>query len=38
MSDDDEQYMMSEWVEFAIVLLITIVSVTAFAFVAGYLL
>ena len=35
MSDDDEQIMMSEWVQFAIVLLITI---AAFAFMLGYLL
>lgn len=38
MSDDDEQYMMSKWVEVAIVLLITLVSVAAFAFLLGYLL
>ena len=38
MSDDDEQFMMSEWIQFAIVLLITAVSVAAFAFMLGYLL
>jgi hypothetical protein len=38
MSDDDEQFMMHEWVEFAIVLLITMVSVAALAFLLGYLL
>ena len=38
MKDDDEQYMMSEWLQFAIVLLITLVSVAAFAFLLGYLL
>ena len=38
MSDDDEQIMMSEWVQYAIVLLITAVSVAAFAFLLGYLL
>lgn len=38
MSDDDEQYMMNEWLEFAIVLLITLVSVAALAFFIGYLL
>ena len=37
MSDDDEQYMMHEWVQFAIVLLITFVSVAAFAFLLGYM-
>jgi hypothetical protein len=38
MSDDDEQFMMSEWLQFAIVLLITAVSVAALAFLLGYLL
>ena len=38
MSDDDEQFMMNEWLQFAIVLLITAVSVAAFAFLLGYLL
>ena len=38
MSDDDEQFMMSEWLQYAIVLLITMVSVAAFAFLLGYLL
>ena len=38
MSDDDEQYMMHEWLQFAIVLLITMVSVAALAFLLGYLL
>jgi hypothetical protein len=38
MNDDDEQYMMSEWLQFAIVLLITTVSVATFAFLLGYLL
>ena len=38
MSDDDEQFMMSEWVQYAIVLLITLVSVAAFAFLLGYLI
>ena len=38
MSDDqDEQYMMSEWLQFAIVLLIALVSVAAFAFLLGYM-
>ena len=35
MNEDDEQIMMSEWVQFAIVLLITI---AAFAFLLGYLI
>ena len=38
MSDDDEQFMMSEWLQYAIVLLITLVSVAAFAFLLGYLI
>jgi hypothetical protein len=38
MSDDDEQYMMHEWLQFAIVLLISLVSVAAFAFLLGYLI
>ena len=38
MSDDDEQFMINEWLQFAIVLLITMVSVAAFAFLLGYLL
>jgi len=39
MNDDgDEQYLMSEWLEFSIVLLITLVSVAAFCFWLGYLL
>ena len=38
MSDDDEQYMMHEWLQFAIVLLITAVSVAALAFLLGYLI
>jgi len=38
MSDDDKQFMMHEWLQFAIVLLITAVSVAAFAFLLGYLL
>ena len=37
MKDDDEQFMMREWLQFAIVLLITAVSVAAFAFLVGYL-
>jgi hypothetical protein len=37
MKDDDEQYM-SEWLQYAIVLLITLVSVAAFAFLLGYLI
>jgi hypothetical protein len=38
MSDDeDEQYMMHEWLQFAIVLLISLVSVAAFAFLLGYM-
>ena len=36
--DNDEQFMMNEWIQFAIVLLITAVSVAAFAFLVGYLL
>ena len=39
MNDDKvEDLYMSEWVQFAIVLLITFVSVAAFAFMLGYLL
>ena len=38
MKDDDEQYMMHEWLQYAIVLLITAVSVAALAFLLGYLL
>jgi len=39
MKDDEvEDLYMSEWVQFAIVLLITFVSVAAFAFMLGYLL
>jgi len=39
MNDDEiEDLYMSEWVQFAIVLLITFVSVAAFAFMLGYLL
>jgi hypothetical protein len=38
MSDDDEQYMMHEWLQYAIVILITAVSVAAFAFLLGYLI
>jgi hypothetical protein len=39
MNDDEiEDIYMSEWVQFAIVLLITFVSVAAFAFMLGYLL
>ena len=37
MKDDDEQYMMSEWLQYALVLLITAVSVAALAFLLGYL-
>jgi len=36
--DDDEQFMMHEWVQFTIVILITAVSIAAFAFLLGYLL
>jgi len=35
---DDEQFMMSEWLEFSIVLLITLISLAAFCFWLGYLL
>lgn len=39
MKDDEiEDLYMSEWLQFAIVLLITLVSVAAFAFLLGYLL
>jgi hypothetical protein len=38
MKDDDDQFMTSEWLQFAIVLLITAVSIAAFAFLLGYLL
>jgi len=39
MNDDEvEDLYMSEWLQFAIVLLITFVSVAAFAFLLGYLL
>jgi hypothetical protein len=38
MNDDEiEDLYMNEWVQFAIVLLITAVSVAAFAFMLGYL-
>jgi hypothetical protein len=36
--DDDEQYLMNEWLEFSIVLLITLISLAAFFFWLGYLL
>tara|TARA_R110000822_G_scaffold20705_1_gene66107 strand:+ start:20 stop:139 length:120 start_codon:yes stop_codon:yes gene_type:complete len=36
--DEIEDLYMSEWLQFAIVLLITLVSVAAFAFLLGYLL
>jgi len=36
--DDDEQYLMNEWLEFSIVLLITLISLAAFCFWLGYLL
>jgi hypothetical protein len=36
--DDDDQFMMNEWLEFSIVLLITLVSLAAFGFFIGYLL
>jgi len=38
MSEDDEQFMMHEWVQFAIVILVTAVSVAALGFLMGYLL
>jgi hypothetical protein len=38
MSDDDEQFMMSEWLQYAIVLLITLISIAALGFFVGYLL
>ena len=39
MKDDEiEDLYKNEWVQYAIVLLITIVSVAAFAFIVGYLL
>ena len=39
MKDDEiEDLYANEWVQYAIVLLITIVSVAAFAFMLGYLL
>ena len=39
MKDDEiEDLYKNEWVQFAIVLLITLVSVAAFAFIVGYLL
>ena len=39
MNDDEvEDLYMNEWLEFAIVLLITLVSVAALAFLLGYLL
>ena len=39
MKDDDiEDLYANEWVQFAIVLLITAVSVAAFAFMLGYLI
>ena len=39
MNDDaDEQYLMSEWLEFSIVLLISLISIAAFCFWLGYLL
>jgi hypothetical protein len=37
-NDDDKQYLMSEWLEFSIVLLITLISLAAFCFWLGYLL
>jgi hypothetical protein len=38
MNDDEiEDLYMNEWVQFAIVLLITFVSIAAFAFLLGYL-
>ena len=36
MKDDDEQYM-NRWLEAGIVVLITLVSVAAFAFMLGYM-
>jgi hypothetical protein len=36
--DDDEQYLMSEWLEFSIVLIISMISLAAFFFWLGYLL
>ena len=39
MKDDEiEDLYMSEWLQYAIVLLITLVSVAAFAFLLGYLI
>jgi len=39
MNDDEvEDLYMSEWVQFAIVLLFSLVSVAAFAFMLGYLI
>ena len=39
MKDDEiEDLYKNEWVQYAIVLLITLVSVAAFAFIVGYLL
>ena len=38
MKDDDEQYMMHEWLQYAIVLLITMISIAALGFFVGYLL
>lgn len=37
MKDDEDLYA-NEWIQFAIVLLITMVSVAAFSFLLGYLL
>jgi len=36
MKDDDEQYM-NPWLEAGIVVLITLVSIAAFAFMVGYM-
>jgi hypothetical protein len=36
--DDDDQYLMNEWVAYSIVLIISMISLAAFFFWLGYLL
>jgi hypothetical protein len=36
--NDDEQFMMNEWIEFSIVLIISTISLAAFCFWLGYLI